>query len=309
MPLDPKAKAFIDFMAQRPMPPWAEVDPVAYRARSEAGRFPSPDLLLAEIADSTIPGPAGPIAVRIYRASLEHNQPAIVYFHGGGFVIGSLNSHDGTCRRLAHASKCTLISIDYRLAPEHRFPAAVDDSYAAAVWVAENSKALKIDIARLAIAGDSAGANLAAVVTLLARDRNGPKFVHQLLTYPPTDLACKSESHIANGEAYFMTREMIAWFYRHYLPVGHDPEDPLLSPLYAADLSDLPPATVITAEFDPLRDEGEAYAERLQEAGVPTKLVRYDGVIHGFFGMSGMIDQADEAQALAADELRKAFGN
>jgi acetyl esterase len=309
MPLDPKAKAVIDFMAQMPMPPWAEVDPVAYRAASEAGRFPPPDLALAEITDSTIPGPAGPIAVRIYRASLDDNQPAIVYFHGGGFVIGSLNSHDGTCRRLAHGSKCTLVSVDYRLAPEARFPAAVDDSYAAAVWVAENAKTLKIDPSRLAVAGDSAGGNLAALVALLARDKGGPRLCHQLLTYPVTDMACKSESYITNGQGYFLTQEMMAWFALQYMPAGHDPEDPLLSPLYAADLSGLPPATVITAEYDPLRDEGEAYAKRLQEAGVPTKLVRYDGVIHGFFSMNGMIDQADDAHAFAAGELRKAFGN
>jgi len=309
MPLDPKAKAVIDFMAQMPMPPWDQVDPLAYRAASEAGRFPPPDLPLAEVTDSKIPGPAGPMAIRIYRAPLADNQPGMVYFHGGGFVIGSLNSHDGTCRRLCHNAGCTVISVDYRLAPEHRFPAAVDDSFAAALWVAENAKSLKIDPARIAVAGDSAGANLAAVVALIARDNGGPKFVHQLLTYPVTDMACKSQSYITNGEGYFLTREMMGWFAKQYMPAGQDPEDPVLSPLYAKDLSGLPPATVITAEYDPLRDEGEDYARRLQAAGVPTQLRRYDGVIHGFFSMNGMIDQADDAHAFAAGELRKAFGN
>jgi acetyl esterase len=307
MPLDPKAKAMIDFMAQMPMPPWSEVDPVAYRAMSEAGRFPPPDLPLAEISDSFIPGPASPIAIRVYRVSAEPNQPAIVYFHGGGFVIGSLSSHDGTCRRLAHGAGCTLISVDYRLAPEHKFPAAVDDSYAAAVWVAENAKPLKIDPSRIAVAGDSAGGNLAAVVALLARDRGGPALCHQLLVYPVTDMAFKSESYVTNGDGYFLTRDMMAWFGDQYLPEGQAPDDPLLSPLYAADVSGLPSATVITAEYDPLRDEGEAYAKKLAEAGVPTELVRYDGVIHGFFSMNGMIDQADEAHAFAAAALRRAF--
>jgi acetyl esterase len=307
MPLDPKAKAMIDFMAQMPMPPWSEVDPVAYRAMSEAGRFPPPDLPLAEISDSFIPGPAGPIAIRVYRVSAAADQPAIVYFHGGGFVIGSLSSHDGTCRRLAHGAGCTLISVDYRLAPEHKFPAAVDDSYAAAVWVAENAKPLKIDPSRIAVAGDSAGGNLAAVVALLARERGGPALCHQLLVYPVTDMAFKSESYVTNGDGYFLTRDMMGWFGDQYLPEGQAPDDPLLSPLYAADLSGLPPATVITAEYDPLRDEGEAYAKKLAQAGVPTELVRYDGVIHGFFSMNGMIDQADEAHAFAAAALRRAF--
>ncbi len=309
MPLDPKAQAVIDMMAQMPMPAWSEVDPVAYRAMTEAARFPTPDLPLAEIIDTSIPGPAGPIAVRVYRASLEPNQPGIVYFHGGGFVIGSLNSHDGTCRRLAHGAQATVVSVDYRLAPEHRFPAAVDDSYAATVWVAENAQALKMDPSRIAVAGDSAGGNLAAVVAILARDRGGPKLCHQLLTYPVTDMAFRSESYVTNGQGYFLTQEMMAWFGMQYLPPDQDPEDPLASPLYTADLSGLPPATVITAEYDPLRDEGEIYAKRLKEAGVPIELVRYEGVIHGFFSMNGLIDQADVAHAFAAGELRKAFGD
>ena len=308
MPLDPKAKAMIDFMAQIPMPPWSEVDPVAYRAMSEAGRFPPPDLALADIADSFIPGPAGPIAIRTYRATAADNQPGLVYFHGGGFVIGSLSSHDGTCRRIAHGAQCTVVSVDYRLAPEHRFPAAVDDAYAATEWVAQNAKALKIDAHRIAVGGDSAGGNLAAVVALLARDRGGPALCHQLLIYPVTDLTCQSESYVTNGTGYFLTQDMMRWFSDQYMPAGHPADDPLLSPLHASDLARLPPATVITAEYDPLRDEGESYARKLASAGVPTELVRYDGVIHGFFSMNGMIDQADEAHAFAAAALRRAFG-
>jgi len=308
MPLDPKAKFLIDQMAQMPIPPWPEVQAVALRQIMGAGRFPAPPLPLKEITGSHIPGPAGQIPVRIYRASLEDNQPAIVYFHGGGFVIGDLESHDGTCQRLAYNIGCTVVSVDYRLAPEHVYPAAVDDSFAATEWVSAHAKLLKIDSDRIAVAGDSAGGNLAAVVALIARDRGGPKLCHQLLTYPVTDMAFRSESYISNGQGYFLTKDMMAWFGDQYMPKGHDVEDPLLSPLYAEDLSGLPPATVITAEYDPLRDEGEAYGKRLQEAGVPTKIVRYDGMFHGFFSMNGAVDQADVAHAFAAGELKKAFG-
>jgi acetyl esterase len=307
MALDPKAKALIDMMAQMPLPPWSELNAVTFRAMMDAGRFPPPELPLAEIANTTIPGPDGPIAVRIYRASLEPNQPVIVYFHGGGFVIGNLESHDGTCRRLSHGIGCTVVSVDYRLAPEHVYPAAVDDSFAATEWVAEHADVLKIDKARIAVAGDSAGGNLAAVVAIVARDRGGPAICHQLLTYPVTDMAFKSESYTSNGTGYFLTKDMMAWFGLQYVPTGHDIEDPLLSPLYHKNLAGLPPATVITAEYDPLRDEGEAYAKKLQDAGVPTKLIRYDGVFHGFFSMNGAVDQADDAHAFAAGELKKAF--
>jgi acetyl esterase len=308
MPLDPKAKFMIDQMAQVPMPPWSEVDAVTVRGIMGSGRFPPPDLPLAEVSNTTVPGPAGQIPVRIYRASLEPNQPAIVYFHGGGFVIGDLESHDGTCRRLCHNIGCTVVSVDYRLAPEHVFPAAVDDSYAATEWVAAHAGALKIDPKRIAVAGDSAGGNLAAVVAIIARDKGGPAICHQLLTYPVTDMAFRSQSYVSNGEGYFLTKDMMAWFGRQYVPAGHDVEDPLLSPLYHKNLKGLPPATVITAEYDPLRDEGEDYARKLEAAGVPVKLVRYDGVFHGFFSMNGVIDQADDAHAFAAAELKKAFG-
>ena len=308
MPLDPKAKALIDQMAQMPLPPWSELDAVSFRTIMGAGRFPAPPLPLAEVIDSEIPGPPGPIPVRIYRASLEEHQPAIVYFHGGGFVVGDLDSHAGTCQRLCHNIGCTIVSVDYRLAPEHIYPAAVDDSYAATQWVATNAHLLKIDPARITVAGDSAGGNLAAVVAIMARDKGGPAICHQLLTYPVTDMGFRSESYVTNGEGYFLTKDMMVWFGDQYVPAGHPVEDPLLSPLYAADLSNLPPATVITAEYDPLRDEGEAYAKRLTEAGVPTTLLRYDGVIHGFFSMNGAIDQADDAHAFAAGELKKAFG-
>lgn len=307
MPLDPKAKAVIDQMASIPLPAWSELDAVTYRSILDAVRFPPPPIELAEIVNRTIPGPAGELPVRIYRNSLAPNQPGIVYFHGGGFVIGSLDSHEGGCRRLSKGVDCTVVSVDYRLAPEHPFPAGIEDAYAATQWVAANAAALGIDAKRIAVAGDSAGGTLAAVTALLARDRGGPSIRHQLLVYPVTDLLFASESYRTNGEGYYLTRDMMGWFRRQYMPDSHAFDDPLASPLYARDLSRLPPATVITAEFDPLRDEGEAYAQRLKEATVPTRVKRYDGVFHGFFSMAGVIDQGDEAVAWAVGELRQAF--
>ena len=308
MPLDPKAKAVIDQMASLPVPAWDVLDAVTYRSILDAARFPPPPIQLAEIRNNTIPGPAGPLRIRIYRNSLEPNQPGIVYFHGGGFVIGSLDSHEGGCRRLSKGAGCTVVSIDYRLAPEHVFPAAVEDAYAATKWVAENAAALKIDPKRIAVAGDSAGATLATVTALIARDKGGPALCHQLLVYPVTDLKFSSKSYVDNGEGYFLTREMMGWFRRQYMPAGVALDHPHASPLYAESLKDLPSATVITAEYDPLRDEGEDYGRRLSAAGVATKVKRYDGVFHGFFSMAGVIDQAEDAGAFAVGELRKAFG-
>ncbi|HLG89536.1 MAG TPA: alpha/beta hydrolase [Alphaproteobacteria bacterium] len=307
MPLDPKAKAVIDQMASLPVPAWEELDAVTYRSILDAARFPPPPIELAEIRNDAIPGPAGLMRVRIYRSSLEPNQPGIVYFHGGGFVIGSLDSHEGGCRRLSKGAACTVVSIDYRLAPEHPFPAAVEDAFAATKWIADHAAALKIDPKRIAVAGDSAGGNLAAVVALLARDKGGPAICHQLLVYPVTDLKFSSQSYVDNGEGYFLTRDMMGWFRRQYMPADIALDHPHASPLYADSLKGLPPATVITAEYDPLRDEGEDYGRRLSEAGVPTQVKRYNGVFHGFFSMAGVIDQGDEAVDFAVGELRKAF--
>ena len=203
MPLDPKAKALIDAMSAMPLPPWSELDAVTFRGMMDAGRFPPPDITLAEVSERDIPGPGGTMRVRIYRPVEGDNQPALVYFHGGGFVIGSLDSHDGTCRRLAAGAKCVVISVDYRLAPEHVFPAAVEDAYAAAVWVIENAASLGLDPKRIALGGDSAGANLAAVAAILMRDRGAPKARHQLLIYPVTDLAFRSDSYKTNGAELF----------------------------------------------------------------------------------------------------------
>jgi acetyl esterase len=307
MPLDPIAKAIIDQMSAMNVIPLSQMSAVAYRTMSAAVPRPPSMITLADISNSTFPGPGGPVPIRIYKSSLAAGQPGLVFFHGGGFVICDLESHDGLCRALSQAVGCTVISVDYRLAPEHKFPAAVEDAYAATAWVMKNAAALGLDERRIAVGGDSAGGNLATVAAMLMRDRGGPRLRHQLLIYPVTDLTCTTESYNLFARDYFLTKEMMEWFRDHYLPKGHNPADPLASPLHMQNLSDLPPATIITAEYDPLRDEGETYAQRLKAAGVAVDVARYDGVFHGFFSMAGVLPQADKALAWSVERLRTAL--
>jgi acetyl esterase len=272
---------------------------------------------LASVDDRAFSGPAGDVPVRIYRPAADGTdaaacEPALVWFHGGGWVLGSIETADVTCRRLARDAGVVVVSVGYRRAPDHPYPAGLDDCYAALVWVAANAAELHIDAGRIAIGGDSAGGNLAAAVALAARDRRGPAVCFQLLVYPVTDALQSYPSIRENGEGYLLTTEAMEWFVVHYLGAGHEhgnPKDPLVSPLYAEDLSGLPPALVITAEYDPLRDEGEAYGLRLQQAGVAAKVSRYDGMIHGFFGMAGLVDAAqpalDEAAAAVVAAVRR----
>jgi acetyl esterase len=309
MPLDPQAKRVLDALAALTMPePWT-IEPATFRAQVREMRVTAPDEPIGSVENRTIPGPAGGVPVRVY-TPLERERralPVLAFFHGGGFVIGDLDSHDGTCRALANAARCAVVAVDYRLAPEAKFPAAAEDCYAATCWIADCADELGFDSARIAVGGDSAGGNLAAVTALLARDRGGPRLAHQLLVYPVIDCAFDTKSYLENSEGFFLTREMMRWFWHHYLEKPEHAADPYASPIRARSLAGLAPATVITAEYDPLRDEGEAYAARLLEAGVPTSLTRYDGVIHGFFGMGNVIDQARTAVAQAASELRSAF--
>jgi acetyl esterase len=237
---------------------------------------------LAEIRDMTIPGPGGDLPIRLYRPAGDGPKPALVYFHGGGWVIGSLASHDGACRRLAEVSGCVVVAVDYRLAPEHPFPAAFDDSYAATKWVVAEAASLGIDRTRVGVAGDSAGANLAAAVALKARDEGGPALAVQVLIYPATRFDAETPSMIRNAEGYGLTTAAMRWFSAQYIPDPALRQSPLASVMNAKSVAGLPKALVVTAEFDPLCDEGEAYAERLHDAGVPVKAIRYDGTIHGF---------------------------
>ena len=309
MPLDPQIKAVLEAMSALAMPSLSTVPLDVMRKAFEEQRSARPEGdSVAKVIDRQIPGPDGKLTVRVYSPFGAGPFPVLTYFHGGGFVLCDLDSHDSTCRGLTNAAQCVVVSVDYRLAPEAPFPAAPEDCYAATRWVAENAPELDGDPARHAVAGDSAGGNLAAVVALMARDRGGPALVHQLLIYPVTDHSFDTPSYLDNAEGYFLTREMMQWFWGHYLKSEADGMQALASPLRADDLSNLPSATVITAEFDPLRDEGEAYAARLEASGVPTELVRYEGMIHGFFGMTDTVDRAKEAVAQSGRALRRAFG-
>jgi acetyl esterase len=236
-----------------------------------------------------------------------HELPVETAIHGGGWVIGNIEAYDPTCRALTNAAQCVMVSVEYRLAPEHVFPAAPEDCYAATQWVAAHATAINGDPARLAIGGDSAGGNLTAVVAQMARDRQGPALRYQLLVYPVVDHNYNTPSYTENADGYLLTKDAMVWFWNHYLRSETDGQNPLASPLRAESLHNLPPALVITAEFDPLRDEGEVYAGRLQESGVPATLTRYDGMIHGFFSLGAVLDQGKTAIEEAAAGLRSAF--
>ena len=263
---------------------------------------------IAFVTNRTVPGPAGDIQVRIYTPEGIGPFALLVYFHGGGFVVGSLDSADQICRILCWGAGCVVVSVDYRLAPEHKFPAAPDDCLAATRWAAEHAIEFNADPTRLVVAGDSSGGNLATVTALRIRDEGGPALSGQLLIYPVADYHTPATpSYLANADGYLLTRDTMIWFWEHYLNNVSEANDPHASPLRAPDLRGLPPALVITAELDPLRDEGERYAERLQLAGVPTILSRYDGMIHGFFLFGDMFDESRQAINEATTWLKRAM--
>jgi acetyl esterase len=307
MPVDPQVEALLAPMRELPAMDFFELEPSLVRENFGTVGPPASPPEVARVEDRTIPGPGGELPVRIYTPDGAGPFPLIVFFHGGGFVLCDLDSHDALARSLCNGVGAVVVSVDYRLAPEAKFPAAPEDCYAATRWAVENAEALGADARRVAVAGDSAGGNLAAVVALLAKERGGPSLSHQLLIYPVTSSELTTPSYEENAEGYFLTGDMMRWFWHHYLEREEDGASPLASPLRAEDLSALPAATVITAEFDPLRDEGEAYARRLEKAGVPTHLARYDGVIHGFVSMYEVIDKGREALDLGCRRLRESW--
>jgi acetyl esterase len=260
---------------------------------------------VAEVEDLTCPGPAGPIPLRVYRPATDRDLPCLVYIHGGGHAIGGIDTHDPVCRQLARLAHVAVVSVEYRLAPEHPFPAGVEDCEAAVAWVATHPDEVGADTSRLAVGGDSAGANLSTVVSISARDRGGPAIAATLLVYPSTDWTMSHPSIEDNGEGGILTRDNIAWFRHQYLGPDGDVTDPRASPIRTRDLSGLPPALVITAELDPLRDEGEAYAARLEAAGVDVTCTRYEGQVHTFFGMGALFPRGDAAIAEAAAFVNK----
>ncbi len=314
--LHPHATTLLQTMKDNGVPLLHTLTPQEARA-SYAGRCrltqpPAPEVALVRALNAE--GPAGPVPLRLYRplgSADDAVLPVLVYYHGGGWVIGDLNTHDTACRELANAAGCAVVSVDYRLAPEHRFPAAVDDSIAAAAWVVRHARELGVDASRLAVGGDSAGGNLAAVVALAARDQvhgaDGLKIAFQLLIYPATDQRRLMTSHTRNGEGYLLTRDSIRYYHDHYLGDDSQDTDWRCSPLLHKSLAKLPPALVITAGYDPLCDEGLAYAQRLTEEGSRATLVCFERQIHGFFLMGGVLDEAHTAMALCAAELRRAL--
>jgi acetyl esterase len=309
MPFHPQVQAIRDRLEAEQVPNLYSLPIEEARAQDVKGAITTAGQLeaVADTRDFAIAGDAGPIAARIYRPSLGGKFPALVYYFGGGWSLGTLDTSDAVCRMITNRAGCACVAVSYRLAPENKFPAAVHDCYAALAWVQAHADELGVDAARLAVGGDSSGGNLAAAVTLLAKQRGGPVLRHQLLVYPNTDAAADTASMREINDPHFFNSNAIRWYWGMYLASPEDAASPLASPLRATDLSGLPPATVITAELDPLRDEAELYADRLAQAGVQTEIIRYDGMMHGFFTMVGILDTAREAVATAADRVGRAL--
>jgi acetyl esterase len=310
--LHPQVVALLERAAKSPLPPYSEVPPaVARRFYRDVRGALTPDPPAVESVQLLIaPGPGGPVPVRAYRpkgAGRDEVLPALVYFHGGGWVIGDLDTHDVVCRTLANGARCAVFSVEYRKAPESPFPAAVEDCFSALSFVFSNSKSLKVNSKQIAVGGDSAGGNLATVVAMLARDAGGPSLSFQLLIYPGVDNRMGHASIETNGEGYLLTKKSMHYFRGHYLPNPADWHDWRASPLLAKSLAGLPPAFVMTAGFDPLRDEGRAYSERLKQEGVSTEYREYADMVHGFITMGRALDTANTALEDCAQALQRAW--
>jgi acetyl esterase len=310
--LDLQAKSYLDLLANLGAPPLHTLQAaearVAYKKARALAQPEPPQVARVEALEAA--GPGGPIPLRAYRPQGSREGevlPVLVFMHGGGWTIGDLDTHDVPCRELCNRAGCAVIAVDYRLAPEHRFPAAVDDAIAAVRWIAAHAPQLAIDPRRLAVGGDSAGGNLAAVTALTLRDSGGPPLVLQLLIYPATDFRANTPSHAQNGSGYLLTREAIDYFTNSYLTSAHDISDWRASPAFAPSFRGLPPAFVLTAGYDPLRDEGAQYAQLLRDAGVAVEYVCFDAQIHGFITMSKVIDAAGLAFDRCAGALRRVF--
>lgn len=305
--LRPEVRALLEAIDAEGAPPVESLSPEEARraAIADLKKVAGEPDEVACVEDVRIPGPGGAIRLRVYTPEGGGPRPALVYFHGGGWVLCDLDTHDVPCRAVARQSGAVVVSVDYRLAPEHKFPAAVEDVCAATSWVATSAGRLGIDPRRIAVGGDSAGGNLAAVVALKCRDHGGPALALQVLVYPVTNLASfDTPSYREFAEGYFLSKAEMEWFRGHYLARPDDAAHPYASPLLAPDLGGLPPALIITAECDPLRDEGEAYAQRLAQAGVQVTCTRYPGTIHPFCSLAGVLPQGGEAIAQVAAAVR-----
>ncbi|MBV8798836.1 MAG: alpha/beta hydrolase [Alphaproteobacteria bacterium] len=311
MPLDPVWKAFLDQLMAQPVPKLWQLEAAAARGTMAAlmEAVGPKDVTIGQIANFSVPVAGGDIPARSYSpiASGSEPQATLVFFHGGGFVIGSIDTHDGLCRLLANGSKCRVISVAYRLAPEHRFPTAVDDAFAAVNWIETNAAQLGVDANRLAVGGDSAGAALAAVISQMARDTGGPALGFQMLLFPVTHIDAQTASRREFAEDYLLDANTLDWFFSQYFAVDADRASPKASPLLAENFKQLPPAYIMIAGFDPLHDEGLAYAEQLRGAGVPVTLRDYPDMVHDFIYLQSVLPQAAEALAAAAKALGEAL--
>lgn len=305
MPLAPEYQAMLAEMAAAEGPAMTDLPPAQARELYRLMRPANPDLSVGSVRDDRIPGPGGEIPVRVYTPAGDGPFPVFVNYHGGGWVIGDLDTADGVCRSICRDAGCVVVSVDYRLAPEHPFPAAADDAYAAAVWAADQQRQLSGN-GRLAVGGESAGGNLATVVCLRARDGDGPRIDFQLLAYPVTDCDLDRQSYLDNGTGYLLERDTMRWFWDHYCPDPANRRGVDASPLNA-DLSGLPPALVVTAEFDPLRDEGLAYAKALASAGVAVESLDCPGLVHDFFATAGVFESSRGPFQRACQALQHAL--
>jgi len=312
MALDPQVQAVLELVIKSGRPPYHQLSPKEARQlfrETRPASTPTPPEI-GVVSNMLAEGPDGPIPLRIYRprgVAADAPLPGLVFFHGGGWVIGDLDTHDVLCRQLTAEAGITVVAVDYRLAPEAKFPAAADDAWAATRWVVAHADRLGIDARRLAVGGDSAGGNLAAVVSLLARDAGAPGIAFQTLLYPVTDVGIEWPSYREFAEGYLLTSQSMRWFIGHYLAAEKEAIDWRVSPLRAPSLRGLPPAVIVTAGFDPLRDEGEAYARALRDAGVRVDYVCYGGMIHGFVPMGRLIDTGNRAVSHIAASLRQAL--
>ena len=310
-PLDPQVAAVLAKIRLAGNPEYWQMTPAQAREwhNRKAGILDIPREPVHAVEDRTVPADDAGVPVRIYTPRPSNSPwPVLVWLHGGGHVVGSLQSYDALCRKLALSADCIVVSVDYRLAPEHKFPAGVIDSFAALQWAGRHAADFGGDPGRIAIGGDSAGGNLAAVCAILARDAGGPALAFQLLVYPRTAPDEDSPSHRALAEGYMLTRKVILWFHDHYRASDMDREDFRYAPLIASDLSRLPPALIVVGEYDPLRDDGIAYANRLRDADNDVELADYAGMVHPFFSMGGAVDAGRRAMVQAAGALRRAFG-
>ncbi|MBN17880.1 MAG: lipase [Chloroflexi bacterium] len=306
MPLDSQSQAFIDYLSSLGNPPPETISPKEARKNfSKIFQSPGPELHLVE--DRFIPSINGEIPIRFYKYSNAKNSPVLVWFHGGGMVVGDLDSADGIARFLCDGSQYSVVSVDYRLAPENKFPAALEDCYNVTKWIYDHAEDFDTNQNQIAVGGDSAGGNLAAAVSIMSRDNKQPHIAHQLLIYPMLDCDFTTKSYIENAEGYLLTQIAMKSYWDHYLNSESDKKNPYALPLQLTDYSNLPSALIITTEFDPLRDEGELYAQRLKDSNIDVELTRYNGVFHGFFGRATLIDKGKLAMEEACSSLIKAF--